>query len=131
MSLLTLTDLRELAATVLAPEGPDDPPILSAPVDAIDPPALVVGWAEPWLTFNSQCFWYARLAVGCYAGRLEPDSGVETLEGLVNHVVTRMRDDGYTWPFEVGHAPRLVEYGGIPLLGAQVVFNAPVTVGGP
>jgi hypothetical protein len=123
--LLTLTEVRERAAEALAPT-----PVLNAPVDALAPPAIMLAWAEPWLTFETPCFWNARLAVVCFAGRLEPDAGVATLESLVALVIGRLRADGYPWPHETTQAPRMVEIGGVPLLTARVIYVAPVTVGG-
>lgn len=130
MSLLSLTELRERAAAALAPADEGDPPVVHAPVDAIEPPALMLGWDEPWLTFRTPCFWQARLAVYCFAGRVEPDAGVETLEGLVSYVAGRLRSDGYSWPFETTRAPRLFEIGGVPLLSARLIYACPVTLGG-
>lgn len=129
--LMSLTGLREAAAAALAPQGPDDPPVLMAPVDSLEPPALMLAWDEPWLTFNTPCFWYARLAVSCWAGRLSPDAGIAALEELVTYVTARMRADAYPWPHEATRAPRMVEIGAVPLLMARVVYTAPVSLGGP
>ena len=128
--LLTLTELRERAAYVLAPVAEDDPPVVQAPVDAIEPPALMLGWEDPWITFRTPCFWEARLAVFCFAGRVEPGSGVATLESLIGYAVARLRADGYSWPHETTRAPRLYEIGGVPLLAARLVYSCPVTLGG-
>src|SRR5262245_35464158 len=128
--LLTLSELRERAALALAPEGDDDPPVLNAPVDAISPPALVLAYEDPMLTFETPCYWTARLAVVCYVGRFEPDAGVAHLEELLAYVARRMRADAYIWPHETTRAPRMVEYGGIPLLTARHLFASPVTLGG-
>jgi hypothetical protein len=130
VSLLTLTELREQAAAALAPQEPNEPVVVDATMDAIEPPALMLGWDEPWLTFQAPCFWYARLAVLCIAGRVSPDSGVADLEGLVSYVIGRLRQDSYTWPHETTRSPRLFEVGGIPLLAARVIYSCPVTVGG-
>ena len=128
--LLSLTDLRERAAAALAPVVESDPPVIHAPVDAIDPPALMLAWEDPWIEWRTPCFWDARLGVFCFAGRIEPDAGVAALEGLINYVIGRMRADPYTWPHESTRAPRQLEIGGVPLLAARVIYRSPVAIGG-
>lgn len=127
--LLTLTELRERAAEVLAPVDPGDPPVHFT-IDAVSPPALLVGWDDPWLTFETPCLWQARLGVSLYASRLEPDAGSLTLETLLSYVIDRFRGDSFPWPHEATRRPVMVEYGGLPMLTARVIFNPFVTVGG-
>lgn len=129
--MLSLAGLRERAAAVLAPADDTEPPVLVAPVDAVDPPALMLRWEDPWLTFQNPCFWHARLGVVCFAGRLEPDSGVATLEALMAHVVNRLGADAYPWPHESARAPGQLEVAGIPLLSARHIYACPVTLKGP
>jgi len=125
--LIGLTDLRARAAAALAPTLDGDPAVLEAPVDAVDPPALIVAWEDPWVEFQTPCFWYANLVVLCVASRVEPAAGVETLEGLMAYVISRLRDDPNSWPMASTTAPRLFEINNIPLLGARLVYRAPVT----
>lgn len=128
--LLSLSALRERAAQVLAPASDEDPQVLAAPVDAVDPPALVLSWGDPWVEFETPCFWYAQLAVICFAGRVDPESGTETLEQLVAYTINRFRADAYTWPQQSAQAPRLLEINGLSLLAARVIVRAPVTLNG-
>ena len=128
--LLDLAGLRERAAVVLAPADESEPPVLVAPVDAVDPPALMLAWEDPWLTFRTPCYWNARLAVVCFAGRLEPDAGVAELEALVAHTINRLGADAYAWPHETTRAPRQLEVAGIPLLSARVIYACPTTMRG-
>lgn len=130
MTMLTLTELRERAAEALAPAGVNDPAVLNAPVDSVEPPALMLGWDDPWLTFQAPCFYQARLVVFCFASRVEPDAGVVTLEGLVSHAIRRLAADSYPWPHQSTGSPRLLEIGGVPLLAASVVYTCPVTMNG-
>lgn len=130
MSLLTLTELRERAATALAPLAEGDPPVMSAPVDAVEPPALMLGWDDPWLSFKAPCFYQARLAVFAFASRVEPDAGIVSLEGLVSYAIRRLAADDYAWPHESTGSPRLFEIGGVPLLAASVIYSVPVSIGG-
>ena len=126
--LIGLTGLRARAAAALAPTLDTDPAVMEAPVDAVEPPALIIGWDDPWVEFQTPCFWYANLTVLAVAGRIEPGAGVETLEGLIGYVIGRFRDDPYSWPIASTTAPRLFEINNIPLLGARLVYRAPVTV---
>src|SRR5262245_1232856 len=132
MALLTPTGLRARAAQLLAPVAANDPQVLNAPVDAVEPPCLIVAWDDPWLTIDTSCLWYAQLAVICVAGRVEPDAGVQMLENLAAHVITRLAaDSGYAWPPALSQAPRLLEIAGIPLLGARLGYRAPVIITAP
>ena len=127
--LPTLSELRERAAAVLAPVGPEDPPVHFT-IDAITPPALLVGWDDPWLTFETPCLWQARLGVSLYASRLEPDAGTQTLETMLGYVIERFRADSFQWPHETTRRPLMVEYNAVPMLTARVIFNPFVSVGG-
>ena len=129
-----MPQLRERAAAVLAPQVDGDPPVLAAPLDAVEPPAIMLTWDEPWLEYRSPCFWDARLAVMVFAGRVEPDAGFATLESLIGLVIRRLAADAsYTWPHQVTRPPTALEVGGISLLLAHVVYRCPVTMtgGGP
>lgn len=128
--LVALSELRERAAAALAPAGEGDPPVQVGPVDAIDPPALMVLWDDPMLTEESACWYRARLAVYAFAGRVEPDAGYAACEAMVAHIIGRLRADPYTWPYETTRAPRLLEVAGVPLLAARVVYACPVSIGG-
>jgi hypothetical protein len=125
-----LTALRELAALALAPADAADPPVMVAPVDSLDPPALMLAWDDPMLSHEMASLYRARLAVVCFAGRVEPDAGIATLEWLIDYVIGRLRADAYSWPYETTRAPRLLEVAGVPLLSARVVYSCPVTGGG-
>jgi hypothetical protein len=125
-----MTALRELCAAALAPIEEGDPPVTTGPVDSIEPPALMVLWDDPMLTSETSRLWRARLAVYCFAGRVEPDEGFATLERLTDHVAARLRADRYTWPFATARAPRLLEVARIPLLVTRLIYACPVTIGG-
>lgn len=128
--LLTLDALRERAGLVLAPQAEDDPPVLIAPVDAVDPPALMLAWDDPWLAETTACYWTARLAIVCFASRLEPEGQVAELERLATHAIRRLSADAYPWPHETTRAPRMLEVAGIPLLVARVIYACPISIGG-
>jgi hypothetical protein len=133
---LDLTEIRATAAAALEPDSPNDPTVHVEVVDSLEPPALMLLWEDPWLVPGGSagpvmgpCVWTARLLVLCVAGRLEPGPGVETLERLVSHVVTRLRDDpAYTWPPATALAPRIFDIGGVPYLGARVTYTVPASI---
>jgi hypothetical protein len=131
---LPLTQARVAAASALAPQTETDPPVLVDVVDAVTPPALMLEWNDPWLTATSIAgglgTLQATLNVICFAGRLEPGPGVQTLEQLVDLVLSRFQADAYTWPLTASQAPRRFDINGIALLGVRLSFTIPVTVNG-
>lgn len=130
---LPLTSVRAVAASALTP-SPDDPPIAVLPdlVDAVEPPALMLEWNDPWLELETVAggfgIFYARLNVICFAGRVEPGPGVATLEQLVSYTLGRLQSDAYSWPLDDSQAPRRFDINGIPLLGARLLFRVPVAL---
>ena len=46
---MNLLEARDKLGAVLAPVADDDPDVLTSLVDAIEPPALMLGWGDPWL----------------------------------------------------------------------------------
>ena len=128
--MLALTEVRARVATALAPPSPNEPTVLVDVVDAVEPPALMLVWADPWLTFDTSCMWLGALDVLCVASRVEPGAGIEKLEELVSYTVTHLQADDYPWPTATFQAPRVFNIGGIPLLGARVGYRVPVTIEG-
>lgn len=126
--LLSLAEVRARAAAALAPIDDLDPYVFDNVVDALEPPALVLTWDDPWLTYRAACLFDAQFAVLCIAGRIEPDPGVATLEQLQAHVIGRLRDDDYSWPFTTSTAPRRYVMNGIEYLGARVIYRIPVRI---
>ena len=130
MSALHLNEVRARAAAALAPASEDDPDVLFDYPDAAQPPSLILIWDDPWLTPETfgPCLFKARFAVLCVVGRVNP--AIEQLEGLVGYTIARLQADGYSWPQAQTQAPRNFEIGGIPLLGARVVYQVDVTTNG-
>jgi hypothetical protein len=126
--VLTITNAREAAAAALAPIASDDPDVLTSLVDAVSPPVLMVGWDDPWLEPRGTCRFSGRLAVWCIAGRLEPGSGVATLEDLTSYAISRLQADGYSWGLPTVTAPRIFPVGGIDYLAARVTYGIPVAI---
>ena len=128
--LLRVAEVRARAAAALEPEAETDPPVLVNIVDAVEPPALMLEWVDPWLEPQTAGtgYWLARLDVVCLAQRHEPGPGVESLEALITHTITRLRADSYPWPAATLQAPRVFTIAGVPLLGARVSYRLPVTI---
>ena len=130
---LQLADVRPRAAAALAPETDTDPSVLADYADSASPPALLLLWDDPWLqpepaAFGPCLHWQARLEVLAIASRVEPGPGIEKLEELVSYVVGRMVADDFSWPVASVIAPGRYEIGGVPYLGARVVYSLRVTV---
>ena len=130
MPALSLLDVRSKAAAALAPVAPEDPNVVMELVDSLEPPVLMLGWDEPWLTPNTlgPGLWTARLMVFAVAGRLMPGEGVATLEELVGYVVGRFIADPYSWPPATATAPRVFEMAGVRYLVSRITFDVAVSV---
>lgn len=127
---MNILDARDKLAAVLAPVDPDDPDVLADLVDSIEPPALMLGWGEPWLTPDTPCLRTGRLVITCVAGRLVPGAGVETLESLVDSTLRRLGADTSPWPLDGVSAPRVFTIGAVNYLAARVTVRVPIQ-GGP
>lgn len=126
---MNLLDARDKLAAALAPIAEDDPTVLVNLVDSIEPPALMLGWGEPWLEPQTVCNYLGRLVVTCVAARLTPGAGVETLEELVEYTLTRLRNSGGAWPLENTSGPRLFNVGKFNYLAARITLRVPITGG--
>ena len=134
MSALPLTGVRAAAAAALAPATEGDPAVLPDLVDAVEPPALMLEWADPWVTMRTVGgnlgYFEAQLNVLCFAGRIEPGPGIEALEWLIGYTLERFQADAYSWPLSASQAPRVFRIGDIPLLGARLSFRVPIELNG-
>lgn len=127
---MNLLDARAKLAAALAPLDDADPAVLTDLVDSIEPPALMLGWGEPWLTSDTVCLRTGRLVVTAVAGRLVPGAGVETLEQLVKYVDGRLTSDGGAWPLDSVSGPRVFTIGNVNYLAARFTLRVSIQ-GGP
>jgi hypothetical protein len=125
----SLLDAREKLGAVLAPRDELDPELLLELVDSLEPPCLMLGWGEPWLTPDTACLYTGRLVVTCVAGRLVPGAGVATLELLVNDTLGRLRADSGAWPTDTVSGPRVFTIGGVNYLAARITLRVPILGG--
>jgi hypothetical protein len=128
---LPISQVRARAVTALTPVDPTDPTVLApgvwGVVDSVSPPALMLLWADPWLTPRTACLYDAQLEVLCIASRVEPEPGMDTLEQLVEYTLAKLQADSYDWPPLTMYAPRRLDIGQITYLGARLIFRVPVT----
>ena len=135
-TVMQLTDVRDRMAAALAPTSPDEPDVIRDYVDAVQPPALMLVWGDPWLTPGvgaattfGPCLWVARAQILAIAWRVDVGPGVDKLEELVSYAITRLQaDETYTWPVATLEAPREFPVGGVRLLGAYINYDVSVTV---
>ena len=94
-------------------------------------------WGDPWLdratapaARDGPCLWTARTCKSSRSrGRLEPGSGIRTLEQLVGYVVDRLKaDDVHVAARRPSPARACSIIGGLPYLGARVTYVVPTTV---
>ena len=127
---MNLLDARTKLAAALAPLEDGDPVVLVDLVDSLEPPALMLGWGEPWLTPDTVCLRTGRLVVTAAAGRLVPGAGVEMLEQLVDYTLRRLALDGSPWPLDTVSGPRVFTIGNVHYLAARLTLRVPIQ-GGP
>jgi hypothetical protein len=124
---VNLTEARDKLAAVLAPVADDDPDVLTSLVDSIEPPALMLGWGEPWLEPSTACLRSARMVITCVAARLDPGEGIATLEQLVAFTLDRLAADTAQWPLDNVSGPRVFIIAKTNYLAARVTVRVNVT----
>jgi hypothetical protein len=127
---VNLLDARAKLAAALAPIEDTDPTVLVDLVDALEPPALMLGWGEPWLQPQTSCLRTGRLVITAVAGRLVPGAGIETLEQLVDYTLGTLAADDGPWPLDSVSGPRVFTLSNINYLAARIVLRVPIQ-GGP
>jgi hypothetical protein len=120
---VNLLDARAKLAAALAPVEDSDPEVLMSLVDTLEPPALMLGWGEPWLLPETACLRTGRLVVTCV---------VAVLEELVGSTLARLAADPARnpWPLDSVSGPRVFTIGNVNYLAARVTLRVPIT-GGP
>jgi hypothetical protein len=124
----SVLDVRAKLAALLVPVAPDDPDVHLVLVDAVVPPCILVTWADPWLEYDTACFYTARPMLLLIAGRIEPGAGVATLETMLCDALGRLGTDSASWPVRLVTSPRVFEIGGVSYLGARIELAVRVTV---
>jgi hypothetical protein len=127
---VNLLDARSKLGAALAPVEDTDPVVLVDLVDALEPPALMLGWGEPWLQPQSACLRTGRLVITAVAGRLVPGAGIEALEELVEYTLGTLHADDGPWALDSVSGPRVFTLSNINYLAARITLRVPIT-GGP
>lgn len=118
-----LADLRGRVVDVLSALDPDWS-VHPTAVDAVSPPAFVLGWSDPWTEPSTFRVESARLEILLVAGRIDPDPGIETLETMVERSTSALGVAGFRL---VTAAPGPIEIGGLRYLAARQTITYPVT----
>jgi hypothetical protein len=124
---MNLVEVRDKLAAVLAPVADTDPDVLTSLVDAVEPPALMLGWGDPWLEPGTSCWANALVVITCFASRLAPGDGVAQLEELVAYTLDRLKADPGDWPLNSVSGPAAVTIAKTNYLAAQVSVRVIVT----
>jgi hypothetical protein len=123
MTAAPFADLRAHVAAALSAFD-EEVAVLEAPVDAVEPPAFMLTWSQPWIQPSTPCVWTTRLDVLAIAGRIDPDPGVAELERLVAGAISYVRDV----PIVQVTAPGGLEIGGVMYLVARITMQSSLLV---
>jgi hypothetical protein len=124
---MNLAEARDKLAAVLAPVADTDPDVLSSIVDAIEPPALMLSWGDPWLEPDTVCFMKGLLVITCVASRLAPGDGIAQLEELVAYTLDRLKGDTGDWPLDTVGGPSMFTLAKTSYLAARITVRVIVT----
>lgn len=124
---MNLTDARDKLGAVLAPVASSDPDVLVSLVDSIEPPALMIGWGDPWLEPDTSCIRRGRLVITAVASRLVPGEGVAKLEELVGYVLDRLKNDTGQWPLDSVSGPRVMTMAKTNYLAVRVTVRVTIS----
>jgi hypothetical protein len=115
--------VRDKLAALLAPILDTDPNVLSSLVDTIEPPALMLGWGEPWEEPDTSCFRRGRVIVTCVGSRLVPGEGLAMVETLVDYTHNHVEHVDPTFLFELTTGPRVFQMGNTKYLAARMLYG--------
>jgi hypothetical protein len=124
---MNVLDARAKLGAILAPAAATDPVVLTNLVDTITPPALMLGWGDPWLEFDTACFMWGRLIITAVGSRLVPGEGVAALESLVDYTLGRLdTDPDNQWPLLSVSGPRVFVMSKTNYLAARITLRVQV-----
>ena len=126
---MNLLEARAKLGAILAPIADGDPNVLTSLVDAIEPPALMLGWNEPWLEPEGPCFLMGNIVVTVVAARLDVGEAVGRLEELIDYTLGRIRADGEDWPLTSVSGPRVFLIAKTNYLGARIALRVTIDDG--
>lgn len=124
---IAISTVRMALAAVLAPVGPNDPPVVPFDPDAAIAPSLGIRWDDPWLEPAGQCRYNALLQIIAVTSLLEPAAAIADLESMVALVIDRLDADPYPWWVTRVGAPGRFPSGGIEYQGCIAQIRVPVS----
>lgn len=89
---MNLTAVRTEYATLISGVVKSDVSVVASLPDSVAPPAVLIGWGDPWLTQDTLCGWVANLEIMIVAIRIEPGGQYETIETLVALIASTLRE---------------------------------------
>jgi len=123
---MDLLDARAKLGAALAPVAETDPNVHVNLVESVSPPALMIGWGDPWLTPDTSCLRTGRLVITAVAARLQPGEGISDLEGLVTYVLGKLAGDSNKWPLDSVSGPRIFTIAKTTYLAARITVRVVV-----
>jgi hypothetical protein len=128
----SFADLRDDVAAALTEVLVDHPDwaVHPLPVDALDPPAYLLEWSDPWVPSRSTvCRYDTAIEIRCVGARIDPSPGLEVLELMVEEALLAL--DGGRFPFRSVLAPRPFTIGGVQYLAATILLGSTVSITKP
>lgn len=113
-----LTEFRTDIMKLMSDQLPDDVAVIDHIPDSIAPPAVVWGWAQPWLAFTTWCQYTSNGELIVVSQRIEPGGHLGILESLVTMVVDILR--GSRIAIRDVTAPYPIVLGGVNYLATSV-----------
>ena len=115
---MTLTEYRVSVTDILRENLPDEIAIIDHIPDSIAPPAIVWGWASPWILPSSWCEFTSVAELVCVSQRIEPGGQLGVLESMVEMVLSILRTNRIA--FRDVTAPYPIVLGGVNYLATSV-----------
>lgn len=115
---MNLTAIRDEYATLIRGVVADDVSVINSLPDSVAPPAVLVGWGDPWLVQDTLCGWVANVEMMIVAQRIEPGGQYATIESLVSLITSTLRDGKYA--IRDITAPYPLTLGGLDYLSASI-----------
>lgn len=125
---MKLTEARDLLAATVSSGLPTSANVYAFLPDAIVPPAILVGWGDPWFRSAGVCVGeltvYAELV--CVAGRLDAQGQQARLDALAVAVYSTLEDDVDWEAPDAPAGPFALDVGGVTYLAATLTTSAVV-----
>lgn len=116
-----LTGTRELLAEICRMHVDADVTVVDSLPDSIAPPAVLIGWGDPWLSPSTLCpgGFVANAEILVVAQRIEPGGQYATIEKWVGTLATVFRKDTQIVIRDIS-SPFPMQLGGVDYLTASI-----------